>query len=98
MVSQSSIPTLSSHPQKSKLHALILAPTRELTLQVSFHLKIFLYASNSEPTTKDESKTSACQYQYSNYSRRDAHPKTVLVATPGRLWDVLEDVSIYRRY
>ena len=54
MVSQSSIPTLSSHPQKSKLHALILAPTRELTLQVSFHLKMFLYASNSEPTTKDE--------------------------------------------
>jgi ATP-dependent RNA helicase DDX24/MAK5 len=120
-----------SNKTKRRIRALILAPTRELALQVSSHLNMCLHAA--ETTVKTESddvvppkgKTSRKEkgkqkQDGDDKADRPAAPKRpplvsiaaivggmsaqkqrrilvrgvdILVATPGRLWDILEDVS-----
>ena len=68
-----------------------------------------LYASNSEPTTKNEKleipkpphvSIGTIVGGMSTQKQRRILDRgiDILVATPGRLWDILEDVSIYSRY
>lgn len=104
-----------SHPRlprtKRKLQALILAPTRELALQVSDHLNIFARVidakteqdadlRNTEAKEKQHKKinpplvsVAAIVGGMSTQKQRRIIDRgvDVLVATPGRLWDILEE-------
>lgn len=106
-----------SHPRpprtKRKLQALVLAPTRELALQVSDHLNIFarIIDVNKEAQDVDVRNTNGKEKQPETKTQ-NAPPLVsiaavvggmsaqkqrrildrgvdVLVATPGRLWDIL---------
>lgn len=106
--------------QKRKLQALILAPTRELALQVSDHLNAF--SRIVDTTVKEEHG----EVNLSNVKSKGRAPASstqdaqglplvsiavlvggmsaqkqrrlldrgidVLIATPGRLWDIIEEV------
>ncbi|KAJ7108563.1 ATP-dependent RNA helicase MAK5 [Mycena epipterygia] len=98
---------------KRQLGALILAPTRELALQVSSHLNACLNAVEPIDETKSKkSKGKATQGEktaevrspplvsvaaivggMSSQKQRRILDRgvDVLVATPGRLWDIMED-------
>lgn len=90
------------------LRALILAPTRELALQVSSHLNACL--TNAVPTTTvdpDEKpgqpkppphvSCAAVVGGMSSQKQRRILDRGVdiLVATPGRLWDIMETVRLH---
>src|SRR6266404_4643211 len=109
-------------PEKSRrpLRALILAPTRELALQVSSHLNACL---NYHDVTAVADRESQKQKRKTPDREREGGPLVprspplvsvaaivggmstqkqkrilergvdVLVATPGRLWDILEEAS-----
>ncbi|KAJ6487917.1 ATP-dependent RNA helicase [Mycena sanguinolenta] len=91
---------------KRKLGALILAPTRELALQVSSHLNACLNIvdpTDSKTKKKAEEPTvprspplvsvAAIVGGMSSQKQRRILDRgvDVLVATPGRLWDIMED-------
>lgn len=104
-----------SHPRlprtKRKLQALILAPTRELALQVSDHLNVFARVIDTKAEQDvDFGNTEAKEKQHKNITpplvsiaaivggmsaqkqrRILDRGVDVLVATPGRLWDILEE-------
>ncbi|KAJ6470650.1 ATP-dependent RNA helicase [Mycena vitilis] len=101
-----------SSKRKRQLGALILAPTRELALQVSSHLNACLNtveavdeakpkksknkAEESEPTTARAPpliSVAAIVGGMSSQKQRRILDRgvDVLVATPGRLWDIMED-------
>ncbi|KAG2059731.1 DEAD-domain-containing protein [Suillus hirtellus] len=104
-----------SHPRpqrtKRKLQALILAPTRELALQVSDHLNVFARVIDTKAEQDvDLRHTEAKEMQHKNIApplvsiaaivggmsaqkqrRILDRGVDVLVATPGRLWDILEE-------
>lgn len=124
-----------THLKQSKrsLKALVLAPTRELALQVSSHLNTCLNSfSNSHPEVKKEDGDSALPSTKKQKKKREEKGKAkevttrppkpkgpplvsvaaivggmssqkqrrvldrgvdVLVATPGRLWDILQEVT-----
>lgn len=104
-----------SHPRlpgtRRKLQALVLAPTRELALQVSDHLNVFSRAigiseeaQNVDLKGKEQLETrtpvpplvsiAAVVGGMSSQKQRRILERgvDVLVATPGRLWDTLEEV------
>jgi len=105
-------PTTFSGPtvliQKSPLRALILGPTRELALQVSFHLNSLL-TSIKDPAITDKDGTgipplknlpphvsvAAIVGGMSAQKQKRILDRgvDVLVATPGRLWDIMQDVG-----
>ncbi|KAF8268903.1 ATP-dependent RNA helicase, partial [Lactarius quietus] len=118
--------TSSLPPAKSRrpLRALILAPTRELALQVSSHLNACLNhhdvttTADGEPQ-KRKRKTTSDRENAGGPSMPRSPPLVsvaaivggmstqkqrrvlergvdVLVATPGRLWDILEEASHHR--
>ncbi|ESK91975.1 atp-dependent rna helicase mak5 [Moniliophthora roreri MCA 2997] len=90
---------------KRPLRALILAPTRELALQVSSHLNMCL--SSFDEAVKEEEETEAPLKKkapplvsvaaivggMSAQKQRRILDRgiDVLVATPGRLWDIIQD-------
>ncbi|KAJ7029259.1 ATP-dependent RNA helicase [Mycena alexandri] len=94
-----------SSKSKRQLGALILAPTRELALQVSSHLNACLNAV--EDADEAKSKTGKAEVArapplvsvaaivggMSSQKQRRILDRgvDVLVATPGRLWDIMED-------
>ncbi|KAG1753535.1 ATP-dependent RNA helicase [Suillus paluster] len=101
-----------SHPRpprtKRKLQALILAPTRELALQVSDHLNVFSrftavkveqdVGKDKQHETKPQNapplvSIAAIVGGMSAQKQRRILDRgvDVLVATPGRLWDILEE-------
>ncbi|KAG1877058.1 DEAD-domain-containing protein [Suillus tomentosus] len=104
-----------SHPRlqrtKRRLQALILAPTRELALQVSDHLNVFARVIDTKAEQDvDIRNTEAKEKQHKNIApplvsiaaivggmsaqkqrRILDRGVDVLVATPGRLWDILEE-------
>ncbi|KAG2143014.1 ATP-dependent RNA helicase [Suillus clintonianus] len=112
-----------SHPRlprtKRKLQALILAPTRELALQVSDHLNVFARVIGMKDEQEvDLRNTEAEEKQHeqkispplvsiaaivggmSAQKQRRILDRgvDVLVATPGRLWDILgEDEGLARQ-
>jgi ATP-dependent RNA helicase DDX24/MAK5 len=96
---------------------LVLAPTRELALQVSSHLNSLLTSIefSKDPAIATD-KDDAIQPKTVNTSLKNLPPHVsvaaivggmsaqkqkrildrgvdVLVATPGRLWDIMQDVS-----
>lgn len=105
-----------SHPRlprtKRTLQALILAPTRELALQVSDHLNAFARVIDTKAEQDADLRMSeAKEKQHKNIApplvsiaaivggmsaqkqrRILDRGVDVLVATPGRLWDILEEV------
>jgi len=105
-----------SHPpppstQKRPLRALILAPTRELALQISSHLNSVMTSIEFKARKEEEkAETSTTPNKHkppprvsiaaivggmSSQKQRRLLDRglDILVATPGRLWDVLQDVS-----
>jgi ATP-dependent RNA helicase DDX24/MAK5 len=130
---------LLSYPQKlsvttkrRQLKALILAPTRELALQVSNHLKECLSVVNDSVAEDEPADNVASKAANKNRGKQKAESIAqkrlnnsapllsiaaivggmssqrqrrildrgldVLVATPGRLWDIMEEVSPYCRF
>ncbi|OJA11403.1 hypothetical protein AZE42_03952 [Rhizopogon vesiculosus] len=111
-----------SHPRpprtKRKLQALILAPTRELALQVSDHLSIFARIIDVNKEAQDvDIRTNKGKEKQQEIKTHNAPPLVsiaavvggmsaqkqrrildrgvdVLVATPGRLWDILEEALL----
>ncbi|KDR80265.1 hypothetical protein GALMADRAFT_223155 [Galerina marginata CBS 339.88] len=96
-----------SSSRKRRLCALVLAPTRELALQVSSHLNSLLtsieFSNNAKPSGSNQAKAvtkppphvsiAAIVGGMSSQKQRRVLDRgvDVLVATPGRLWDILED-------
>ncbi|KAF8155797.1 P-loop containing nucleoside triphosphate hydrolase protein [Crassisporium funariophilum] len=101
-----------SSSKRRPVRALILAPTRELALQVSSHLNALLTSieaikteneSDTGPTLPGSSKNqkkppphvsvAAIVGGMSSQKQRRVLDRgvDVLVATPGRLWDIMED-------
>ncbi|KAF7325815.1 ATP-dependent RNA helicase MAK5 [Mycena kentingensis (nom. inval.)] len=83
---------------KRQLSALILAPTRELALQVSSHLNGCLNVvetpgNASQPRPSPLVSVAAIVGGMSAQKQRRVLDRgvDVLVATPGRLWDIVED-------
>jgi ATP-dependent RNA helicase DDX24/MAK5 len=97
-----------SSSKKRSLKALVLAPTRELALQVSSHLNAMVTSIESskektilEPSTSTKKppphvSIAAIVGGMSAQKQRRIIDRgvDVMVATPGRLWDILEDVSL----
>ncbi|KAJ7158246.1 ATP-dependent RNA helicase [Mycena crocata] len=92
-----------SSKAKRQLGALILAPTRELALQVSSHLNACLNSVDAIPEMKKSKleqvrspplvSVAAIVGGMSSQKQRRILDRgvDVLVATPGRLWDIMED-------
>ncbi|CAA7264354.1 unnamed protein product [Cyclocybe aegerita] len=97
-----------SFSRKRSLRALILAPTRELALQVSSHLNELLTtmefskkspetetSGSSKPATKLPPHVSVAAIVGGMSAQKQRRVLDrgvdVLVATPGRLWDIIQD-------
>lgn len=89
--------------RKRSLRALILAPTRELALQISSHLNVCLKEESDKGKEEGSTKkpplvsVAAIVGGMSSQKQRRVLERgvEVLVATPGRLWDLLEEASIF---
>ena len=92
------------------MRALILAPTRELALQISSHLNACLNdvdASEERVTSKDPKlpkppplvSIAAIVGGMSPHKQKRILSRgvDVLVATPGRLWDIMQEVCNIQR-
>lgn len=119
--------TLIGQKQKRRVRALVLAPTRELALQVSGHLNACLNDAVVGEVKQEEEevampgKNGKGKGKGKQQAKAAAQPKAppvvsvaaivggmsaqkqkrildrgvdVMVATPGRLWDILQEVSI----
>ena len=79
---------------KEKPTALIIEPTRELAHQIDQHLKALQHPSHSkDPQIATVTGGLSIQKQ-----KRQLQAADIVIATPGRLWDIMEeDDSIQRR-
>lgn len=86
-----------------RLSALILAPTRELALQVTKHIETFIAASSSEQSKLWASVAAVTGGISEEKQRRlllghHGRGVDIIVATPGRLWDMCRtDDNLTRR-
>ncbi|KAL1411908.1 ATP-dependent RNA helicase [Vanrija albida] len=89
--------------QRRPLTALVLCPTRELAIQVNDHLsKVLSYALDDEAEAESKSKkpprisigTVVGGLSAHKQKRILARGCDVLVATPGRLWDLLKEDEV----
>jgi ATP-dependent RNA helicase DDX24/MAK5 len=87
---------------KRSLKALILAPTRELALQISEHLNACLKTEESglasvEGPSKAPPLVSVAAIVGGMSSQKQRRlldrGLDILIATPGRLWDLIEEVQ-----
>ena len=106
-----------SASQKRPVRGLVLAPTRELALQVSSHLNSLItcieYTKNGTSKSEGSSEASSSKATPKQGQKPPPHVSIaaivggmsaqkqrrvlnrgvdILVATPGRLWDILQDV------
>lgn len=85
--------------EMTRLTGLVLAPTRELALQVSKHLEALIRAS-SPSAAKVWAHVATLTGGISEEKQRrlvlghDGLGTDIIVATPGRLWDMCKSVSI----
>lgn len=88
---------------KRTIKALILAPTRELALQVSTHLNTCLNplakTDKTEAYSSGVPRVSVAAVVGGMSSQKQKRildrGLDVLVATPGRLWDIMGEVSFF---
>ena len=101
-------PRQPSSSHRRPLNTLILAPTRELALQVPLHLNAIITSfeykitdAAKSPETSDSRNTNkppphvsiaAIVGGMSFQKQRRLLDRNILVATPGRLWNILQDV------
>lgn len=94
-----------SSNSKRSLRAMILAPTRELALQVSSHLNAIVCSIEHKEVELNASRPKNIQPRVSIASivggmssqkqkRLLDRGIDILVGTPGRLWDIIQDVSL----
>jgi ATP-dependent RNA helicase DDX24/MAK5 len=76
-----------SQPLDGKLQAIMIAPTRELALQIAKHVNSLLYYTPLECVTLVGGISKAKQ------ERLLCRKPAILVTTPGRLWDFLSQFS-----
>ncbi|KAA0186001.1 DEAD-box ATP-dependent RNA helicase 13 [Fasciolopsis buskii] len=76
-------------PQIDRVYALVLLPTRELALQVCHHLRMF--SEFVEPRIRIEAIVGGISLQ--KQARLLSYKPHVIVATPGRLWQFIQQVS-----
>lgn len=79
--------------QGTRLAGLVLAPTRELALQVSKHLETIIVASSTDEKSKWASVATLTGGISEEKQRRlllgyNSRGTDIVVATPGRLWDM----------
>lgn len=82
----------------TRLTGLVLTPTRELALQVSKHLEALIRASSPSATKKWAHVATLTGGISEEKQRRlvlghDGGGTDIIVATPGRLWDMCKSVS-----
>jgi ATP-dependent RNA helicase DDX24/MAK5 len=95
-----------SEPEESgrrDLKALILAPTRELALQVVDHLRAVVPQTKLSPSgsrSPPPVSVAAVVGGMSSHKQKRILERGVdiLVATPGRLWDIIQEVSMISRF
>ncbi|KAJ2915512.1 hypothetical protein MD484_g4910, partial [Candolleomyces efflorescens] len=93
-----------SSKKRRPLRSLILTPTRELALQVTSHLNEVIKASDPSPPSEDSScstqskkpphvSIAAIVGGMSAQKQRRVLDRglDIIVATPGRLWDIMQD-------
>ena len=74
--------------RKTALTALVLSPTRELAHQISKHLSLLFEGADEPPRIATVTGGLSIQKQ-----ERQLATANVVIATPGRLWEVIENSS-----
>ena len=96
---------LNGRPVRRRVKALILAPTRELALQIADHIRAVVPKLHNSPETETEIRRGLLPLvsvgaivggMSAEKQRRILFEKGVdiLVATPGRLWDLIQEVRV----
>ncbi|KAJ6261187.1 ATP-dependent RNA helicase MAK5 [Drechslerella dactyloides] len=80
------------------LTALILSPTRELAHQITDHLQSLISSSGVSSPPQVVSLTGGLSIQKQLRKLGQAGGADIVVATPGRLWEILSEKSGYTRW
>ncbi|KAK6354989.1 ATP-dependent RNA helicase [Orbilia brochopaga] len=91
-----------SEPDATKLTnpltALILSPTRELAHQITDHLQSLISSSGISSPPQVVSLTGGLSIQKQLRKLGQSSGADIVVATPGRLWEILSEKSGYTRW
>ncbi|EWC46890.1 hypothetical protein DRE_03902 [Drechslerella stenobrocha 248] len=83
---------------RNPLTALILSPTRELAHQITDHLQALISSSGVTSPPQVVSLTGGLSIQKQLRKLAQSGGADIVVATPGRLWEILSEKSGYMRW